>query len=179
MGVKPLIPLSFLFFFLFFICFQLNKFEMKSRLIRFIAEDPQDLLLPKEEAIRLSTEAFRLWAVAAGYGQACDIYRYGPKLEQWEQRGGGHKRKWTSCSRGSEFGISRITCCFLQGSLTSLSLVSCSKTQFLKLFMLFSCLFLSLPYLQHLIIGNLLLLCTVGGHLNFLGLHLFCPGRHE
>ncbi|NWZ18272.1 RPAP1 protein, partial [Asarcornis scutulata] len=53
----------------------LNKFEMKSRLIRFIAEDPQDLLLPKEEAIRLSTEAFRLWAVAAGYGQACDIYR--------------------------------------------------------------------------------------------------------
>ncbi|XP_050567278.1 RNA polymerase II-associated protein 1 isoform X5 [Cygnus atratus] len=53
----------------------LNKFEMKSRLIRFIAEDPQDLLLPKEEAIRLSTEAFRLWAVAAGYGQACDLYR--------------------------------------------------------------------------------------------------------
>ncbi|NXK54387.1 RPAP1 protein, partial [Chauna torquata] len=53
----------------------LNKFEMKSRLIRFIAEDPQDLLLPREEAIRLSTEAFRLWAVAAGYGQACDLYR--------------------------------------------------------------------------------------------------------
>uniref|UniRef100_A0A8C2TWH4 RNA polymerase II associated protein 1 n=1 Tax=Coturnix japonica TaxID=93934 RepID=A0A8C2TWH4_COTJA len=53
----------------------LNKFEMKSRLIRFTAEDPQDLLLPREEAIRLSTEAFRLWAVAAGYGQACDLYR--------------------------------------------------------------------------------------------------------
>ncbi|XP_025951550.2 RNA polymerase II-associated protein 1 isoform X2 [Dromaius novaehollandiae] len=53
----------------------LNKFEMKSRLSRFIAEDPLDLLLPKEEAIRLSTEAFRLWAVAAGYGQACDLYR--------------------------------------------------------------------------------------------------------
>uniref|UniRef100_A0A8C3LH27 RNA polymerase II associated protein 1 n=1 Tax=Chrysolophus pictus TaxID=9089 RepID=A0A8C3LH27_CHRPC len=53
----------------------LNKFEMKSRLIRFTAEDPQDLLLPREEAIRLNTEAFRLWAVAAGYGQACDLYR--------------------------------------------------------------------------------------------------------
>uniref|UniRef100_A0A8B9EWB5 RNA polymerase II associated protein 1 n=1 Tax=Amazona collaria TaxID=241587 RepID=A0A8B9EWB5_9PSIT len=53
----------------------LNKFEMKSRLSRFIAEDPVDLLLPREEAIRLSTEAFRLWAVAAAYGQACDLYR--------------------------------------------------------------------------------------------------------
>ncbi|NXF83091.1 RPAP1 protein, partial [Sclerurus mexicanus] len=52
----------------------LNTFEMKSRLSRFIAEDPLDLLLPREEAIRLSTEAFRLWAVAAGYGQACDLY---------------------------------------------------------------------------------------------------------
>ncbi|NXX77856.1 RPAP1 protein, partial [Urocolius indicus] len=53
----------------------LNKFEMRSRLSRFVAEDPLDLLLPREEAIRLSTEAFRLWAVAAGYGQACDLYR--------------------------------------------------------------------------------------------------------
>ncbi|KFQ30963.1 RNA polymerase II-associated protein 1, partial [Merops nubicus] len=53
----------------------LNQFEMKSRLSRFIAEDPLDLLLPREEAIRLSTEAFRLWAVAAGYGQACELYR--------------------------------------------------------------------------------------------------------
>ncbi|NXE08425.1 RPAP1 protein, partial [Lophotis ruficrista] len=52
-----------------------NKYEMKSRLSRFIAEDPLDLLLPREEAIRLSTEAFRLWAVAAAYGQACDLYR--------------------------------------------------------------------------------------------------------
>ncbi|KAM6068682.1 RNA polymerase II-associated protein 1 isoform 4-T6 [Theristicus caerulescens] len=53
----------------------LKKFEMKNRLSRFIAEDPLDLLLPREEAIRLSTEAFRLWAVAAAYGQACDLYR--------------------------------------------------------------------------------------------------------
>ncbi|NXI57767.1 RPAP1 protein, partial [Chloroceryle aenea] len=53
----------------------LNQFEMKSRLSRFIAEDPLDLPLPREEAIKLNTEAFRLWAVAAGYGQACDLYR--------------------------------------------------------------------------------------------------------
>ncbi|KFO94661.1 RNA polymerase II-associated protein 1, partial [Buceros rhinoceros silvestris] len=53
----------------------LNQFEMKSRLSRFVAEDPLDLVLPREEAIRLSTEAFRFWAVAAGYGQACDLYR--------------------------------------------------------------------------------------------------------
>uniref|UniRef100_A0A8C3U458 RNA polymerase II associated protein 1 n=1 Tax=Catharus ustulatus TaxID=91951 RepID=A0A8C3U458_CATUS len=52
----------------------LNTFEMKSRLSRFIAEDPQDVPLAREEALRLSTEAFRLWAVAAGYGQACDLY---------------------------------------------------------------------------------------------------------
>ncbi|XP_003214628.2 RNA polymerase II-associated protein 1 isoform X1 [Anolis carolinensis] len=53
----------------------LNKFEMKSRLSRFIAEEPQDLSLRTEDAIRINTEAFRLWAVAAGYGQACDLYR--------------------------------------------------------------------------------------------------------
>lgn len=86
-----LIPLSFLLFVLFCLYFlQLNKFEMKSRLSRFVAEDPLDLLLPREEAIRLSTEAFRLWAVAAGYGQACDLYRYSPKLERG---GGGHNRE--------------------------------------------------------------------------------------
>ncbi|XP_074853131.1 RNA polymerase II-associated protein 1 isoform X2 [Carettochelys insculpta] len=53
----------------------LNKCELKSRLSRFIAEDPQDLPLCREESIRLSTEAFRLWAVAAGYGQSCELYR--------------------------------------------------------------------------------------------------------
>ncbi|XP_070613438.1 RNA polymerase II-associated protein 1 [Erythrolamprus reginae] len=53
----------------------LNKFEMKSRLSRFIAEDPKDLSLMIEEAMNMSIEAFRLWAVATGYGQACDLYR--------------------------------------------------------------------------------------------------------
>ncbi|XP_015671420.2 RNA polymerase II-associated protein 1 [Protobothrops mucrosquamatus] len=53
----------------------LNNFEMKSRLSRFIAEDPEELSLRREEAINMSTEAFRLWAVVTGYGQACDLYR--------------------------------------------------------------------------------------------------------
>ncbi|KAG8561002.1 hypothetical protein GDO81_015211, partial [Engystomops pustulosus] len=53
----------------------LNTFDMRSRLSRFVVQEPQDLPLLKGEAERLSTETFRLWAVAAGYGQACDIYR--------------------------------------------------------------------------------------------------------
>ncbi|XP_054827938.1 RNA polymerase II-associated protein 1 isoform X2 [Eublepharis macularius] len=53
----------------------LNKYDMKNRMSRFIAEDPKELSLRREEAIRLCTEAFRLWAVASGYGQACDLYR--------------------------------------------------------------------------------------------------------
>ncbi|KAG8449445.1 hypothetical protein GDO86_016194 [Hymenochirus boettgeri] len=53
----------------------LNTFEIKNRIRRFIAQEPQDLSLQKEEAERLSTEAFRMWAVAASYGQACDLYR--------------------------------------------------------------------------------------------------------
>ncbi|KAM4690515.1 RNA polymerase II-associated protein 1 [Rhinophrynus dorsalis] len=53
----------------------LNTFDMKSRLSRFVAQEPQDFPLQREEAERLSTETFRLWAVAAGYGQACDLYK--------------------------------------------------------------------------------------------------------
>ncbi|KAM3918262.1 RNA polymerase II-associated protein 1 [Leptodactylus fuscus] len=53
----------------------LNTFDMKSRLSRFVVQEPKDLPLLKGEAERLSTETFRLWAIAAGYGQACDIYR--------------------------------------------------------------------------------------------------------
>lgn len=54
---------------------QLSGFDLRSRLSRFIAEDPQDLALPLEEAETLSTEAFRLWAVAASYGLGSDLYR--------------------------------------------------------------------------------------------------------
>lgn len=40
-----------------------------------MAEAPQELALPPEEAETLNTEAFRLWAVAASYGQGGDLYR--------------------------------------------------------------------------------------------------------
>ncbi|KAM6180736.1 RNA polymerase II-associated protein 1 [Erethizon dorsatum] len=53
----------------------LSSFDLRSRLRRFIAEAPQELSLPPEEAETLSTEALRLWAVAASYGQAGDLYR--------------------------------------------------------------------------------------------------------
>ncbi|XP_018087435.1 RNA polymerase II associated protein 1 S homeolog isoform X1 [Xenopus laevis] len=53
----------------------LHKFDLKKRLSRFVAQEPQDLPLQKEEAERMSMETFRMWAVAAGYGQACDLYR--------------------------------------------------------------------------------------------------------
>ncbi|XP_064426710.1 RNA polymerase II-associated protein 1 isoform X3 [Mirounga angustirostris] len=53
----------------------LSSFDLRSRLCRFIAEAPQEMALPPEEAETLSTEAFRLWAVAASYGQGGDFYR--------------------------------------------------------------------------------------------------------
>ncbi|XP_058149940.1 RNA polymerase II-associated protein 1 isoform X2 [Dasypus novemcinctus] len=53
----------------------LSNFDLRSRLRRFIAEAPQELALPPEEAEALSTEAYRLWAVAASYGQGGDLYR--------------------------------------------------------------------------------------------------------
>ncbi|XP_051872012.1 RNA polymerase II-associated protein 1 isoform X2 [Pristis pectinata] len=53
----------------------LNKFNMKERIGRFIAQDPCDLHLEQQEAYVLSIEALRLWAVAANYGQACDMYK--------------------------------------------------------------------------------------------------------
>ncbi|XP_066197701.1 RNA polymerase II-associated protein 1 [Saccopteryx leptura] len=53
----------------------LRSFDLRSCLCRFIVEAPQELALPPEEAEMLNTEAFRLWAVAASYGQGCDLYR--------------------------------------------------------------------------------------------------------
>ncbi|XP_041071091.1 RNA polymerase II-associated protein 1 isoform X1 [Carcharodon carcharias] len=53
----------------------LNKYNMKARIGRFISEDPSDLLLEQQEAFVLSIETLRLWAVAANYGQTCDLYK--------------------------------------------------------------------------------------------------------
>ncbi|RXM34072.1 RNA polymerase II-associated protein 1 [Acipenser ruthenus] len=53
---------------------QLNSLGLRERLSRYLALEPQDLLLEPREAVRLSTEALRLWSIAAGYGQACDLY---------------------------------------------------------------------------------------------------------
>ncbi|XP_037057915.1 RNA polymerase II-associated protein 1 [Peromyscus leucopus] len=53
----------------------LSSLDFRSRLCRFIAEAPQELALPPEEAETLSTEALRLWAVVASYGQGGDLYR--------------------------------------------------------------------------------------------------------
>lgn len=53
----------------------LSSFDLRSCLCRFLAEAPQELALPAEEAEVLNTESFRLWAVAASYGQGCDLYR--------------------------------------------------------------------------------------------------------
>ncbi|KAM8920854.1 RNA polymerase II-associated protein 1 [Pelodytes ibericus] len=53
----------------------LNTFDVRSRIGRFVAQEPKDLALPITDAERLITETWRLWAVTAGYGQACDLYR--------------------------------------------------------------------------------------------------------
>ncbi|XP_074145441.1 RNA polymerase II-associated protein 1 isoform X2 [Sminthopsis crassicaudata] len=50
-------------------------FDLRSRLCRFVSEAPQELAMPIQEAEQLCTESFRLWAVAATYGQGGDLYR--------------------------------------------------------------------------------------------------------
>ncbi|XP_022528268.2 RNA polymerase II-associated protein 1 [Astyanax mexicanus] len=52
----------------------LNSLGGRERLSRFLAAEPQELLLEPGEAFLCSTEALRLWAVAASYGQACSLY---------------------------------------------------------------------------------------------------------
>uniref|UniRef100_A0AAR2KMU7 RNA polymerase II associated protein 1 n=1 Tax=Pygocentrus nattereri TaxID=42514 RepID=A0AAR2KMU7_PYGNA len=52
----------------------LNSLGGRERLSRLLAAEPSELLLETGEAVRCSTEALRLWAVAASYGQACDLY---------------------------------------------------------------------------------------------------------
>ncbi|XP_054653538.1 RNA polymerase II-associated protein 1 isoform X2 [Dunckerocampus dactyliophorus] len=52
----------------------LNSFSVRERLSRLLSAEPSELLLEPYEALRVTTEAYRMWAVAAGYGQACDLY---------------------------------------------------------------------------------------------------------
>uniref|UniRef100_A0AAY4C649 RNA polymerase II associated protein 1 n=1 Tax=Denticeps clupeoides TaxID=299321 RepID=A0AAY4C649_9TELE len=52
----------------------LNSLGGKERLSRLLVVEPQELMLETEEAFQCSTEAFRLWAVAASYGQSCSLY---------------------------------------------------------------------------------------------------------
>nr|XP_055027722.1 RNA polymerase II-associated protein 1 isoform X1 [Misgurnus anguillicaudatus] len=52
----------------------LNSLGGKELLSRFVVEEPLEMLLEPGEALRCSTEALKMFAVAAGYGQACNLY---------------------------------------------------------------------------------------------------------
>lgn len=52
----------------------LNSLGVKERLSCWLSAEPCELLLEQAEALSISTEAYRLWAVAARYGQACHLY---------------------------------------------------------------------------------------------------------
>lgn len=53
---------------------QLNSVGARERLAHLLSAELPELLLDSTEALRLTTEAYRLWAVAAGYGQACEMF---------------------------------------------------------------------------------------------------------
>ncbi|KAL2099098.1 hypothetical protein ACEWY4_005578 [Coilia grayii] len=52
----------------------LHSLGAKDRLSLLLAVEPSELLLEAGEAYWCSTEAYRMWAVAASYGQACNLY---------------------------------------------------------------------------------------------------------
>ncbi|XP_030575398.1 RNA polymerase II-associated protein 1 [Archocentrus centrarchus] len=52
----------------------LNSLGASERLSCLLSAEPDELLLEPTEALRITTEAYRLWAVAASYGQACKLY---------------------------------------------------------------------------------------------------------
>lgn len=52
----------------------LNSAGVKDRLSCLLSAEPSEMLLEEAEALRVCTEAYRLWAVAVRYGQACDLY---------------------------------------------------------------------------------------------------------
>lgn len=53
---------------------QLNSLGVCEHLSCLLSAEPSELLLDPSEALRITTEAYRLWAVAAGYGQACKLF---------------------------------------------------------------------------------------------------------
>ncbi|KAM9787548.1 RNA polymerase II-associated protein 1 isoform 1-T2 [Syngnathus typhle] len=52
----------------------LNSAGVRERLCRLLSAEPSEILLDPRKALGITTEAYRMWAVAAGYGQACDLY---------------------------------------------------------------------------------------------------------
>ncbi|TRY55386.1 hypothetical protein DNTS_034407 [Danionella cerebrum] len=52
----------------------LNSLGGKELLSRFVVLEPSEMLLEAGEALRCCTEALRLFAVAASYGQACNLF---------------------------------------------------------------------------------------------------------
>lgn len=52
----------------------LNSVGARERLSRLLTPDPIELLLDEGEALRVTTETYRLWAVAASFGQATNTY---------------------------------------------------------------------------------------------------------
>ncbi|XP_022077076.2 RNA polymerase II-associated protein 1 [Acanthochromis polyacanthus] len=52
----------------------LNSLGVRERLSCLLSAEPSELLLEPTEALKITTEAYRLWAISAGYGQACKLY---------------------------------------------------------------------------------------------------------
>nr|XP_020496381.1 RNA polymerase II-associated protein 1 isoform X1 [Labrus bergylta]XP_020496382.1 RNA polymerase II-associated protein 1 isoform X1 [Labrus bergylta] len=52
----------------------LNSLGVRERLSCLLSAEPSELLLEPAEALRITTEAFRLWAVASAYSQAGKLY---------------------------------------------------------------------------------------------------------
>lgn len=52
----------------------LNSLGVRERLSCLLSAEPNELLMEPMDVLRITTEAYRLWAVAAGYGQACQLY---------------------------------------------------------------------------------------------------------
>ncbi|XP_037833721.1 RNA polymerase II-associated protein 1 isoform X2 [Kryptolebias marmoratus] len=52
----------------------LNSLGARERLSCLLSAEPSELLLEQSEALGITAEAYRLWAVAAAYGQACSLY---------------------------------------------------------------------------------------------------------